>query len=189
MKLIKPTFVISTRADNLARALKESPKTITVWVRSGKFKDKFPLIRSVITYQVKSIIDAKDYQKRFISTLPIPCTHIKLSVLKGVSNNEIRQLLLYTKTDKLIRTSTHDIDCFRSKKTFMSWMRRGKVIYALIDRKGKLMAAIWFNKGVRTTRIYPPARGKKFVKKFSDIVGNDFGKGTQKSAVPKNRKS
>lgn len=177
MKLNKPVFAVSKRADSLTEVLKKSPQAITIWVRSGKYKDKFPLLRSTITYQTTSGVDAKNYQKRFTSVLPLSKTHTKLSVLKGISNKEIAQLLLYTRKDQLIRTSTHDFDHFKSKKTFLSWKRRGKIIYTLIDRKGKLFGIIWFAKGVSTVRIYPPARGKRIVKKFSDIV---------RSAVSKN---
>ena len=179
MKLGKPTFVISTRADTLSETVKKSSQIITVWVRSGKFKNRLPLIRSTITYEAKSNLDAKDYQRRFISVFSIPKTHTRLSVLKGISNVQIAELLAYTKRDKLIRTSTHDFDCFKNKKTFLSWKKRGKVIYTLINRKGKLLGIIWFAKNARTIRIYPPGRGKNIAKKFSDIV--------RKLSVPKYR--
>ena len=188
MKLNKPVFVISKRADSLTEALKKSPQAITVWVRSGKFKDRFPLLRSSITYQTNSAADAGDYKKRFISVILIPGTHTKLSVLKGVSGKEIRQILSYTKKDRLIRTATHDIDCFKSKRTFLSWKRRGKTVYSLINRHGKLFGIIWFNKGVRPLRIYPPGRKKGIARKFSEIVRRDFDGGTRKSVLPKNRK-
>ena len=188
MKLNKPVFVISKRADSLTEALKKSPRVITVWIRSGKFKNKFPLLRSSIVYQASSAADAGDYQKRFVSTILIPNTHTKLTVLKGVSGRYTRQILSYTKKDRLIRTTTHDIDCFKSRKTFLSWKRRGKTLYSLIDRHGKLFGVIWFNKGVRTIRIYPPGRGKSVEKKFSEIVRRNFGGGARKSTLPKYRK-
>ncbi|MCX6704390.1 MAG: hypothetical protein NTZ07_02990 [Candidatus Woesebacteria bacterium] len=180
MKLNIPTFVISKRADSLAEALKKSPQSITIWVRSGKFKNKFPLIRSAITYEAVSDGDAKEYVKRFVSVFPIPKTHIKLSVLKGISSDRVSQLLAYTKRDKLIRTQTHDFDYFKSKKTFVSWKSRGKIIYTLINRNGKLLGTAWFNKKrqdnykvVPIIRIYPPARGKKVVRKFLEIIRSE----------------
>lgn len=180
MKLNKPVFAVSKRADSLTEVLKKSPHTVTIWIRSGKYKDKFPLLRSTITYQTTSAIDAKNYQKRFISVLPLSKTHTKLSVLKEISNKEITQVLSYTKKDRLIRSKTYDFNCFKSKKTFLSWKRRGKTIYTLIDRKGQLFGIIWFAKGASTIRIYPPGRGKRIIKKFSDIVH---------LAVSKNRQS
>jgi len=193
MKLVKPDFLISTRAENIAKALKKSPQMVTIWVRSGKYKDKMPLVRSAIVYEAKSKSDAKDYTKRFISVLTIPKTHTKLSVLKGISVGQIRQLLSYTREDKLIRTQTHDFDHFKSKKTFLSWKRRGKVIYTLIGRTGKLLGFAWFNKKrpegnieKPTVRIYSPAGKKVSDKKFLEVVRKDYP-GSLKSAVLKNR--
>ena len=181
MKLIKPTFVISRDADSLTEALKESPQTVTVWVRSGKFKNRFPLIRSTITYEAKSNADAKEYTKKFVATLPIPKTHIRLSVLKGITKHQIVQLLAYTKKDKLIKTFTHDVDRFKSKRTFTSWRNRRKIIYTLIDRKGKLLGIIWFDKKqfknykyTFAIRVYPPVRGKKIARHFLATAYGNF---------------
>lgn len=193
MKLSKPTFAISLRADTLTKTIRESPQTITIWVRTGKFKNKLPIIRSTIIYEAVSIIDAKEYIKRFVSVLSVPKTHTKFSILKDISGKEIAQLLNYTKRDKLIRTSTHDIDCFRSKKTFLSWKKRGKIIYSLINRNGKLLATAWFNKKrpndlrkMPEIRVYPPAREKKISKKFMEIVRDNFKSKSRKLSVVKN---
>lgn len=194
MKLGKPTFAISTRADDLTEAIKKSAQTITIWVRLSKYKNRLPLLRSTVVYEAKSKADANDYTKRFVSVLPIPKTHTKLSVLKGISKVQIIQLLSYTKRDRLIRTKTHDFDCFKNKKTFLSWKSRSKTIYSLINRKGKLLGIIWYDKrhpGKRiepTVRIYPPIRGKRFTKKFLEIVSQNFKPKSRKSVVPKNRK-
>ena len=181
MKLVKPTFLISTRADGLVKALKKSPQIITIWIRSGKYRDKFPIIKSVIIYEARSRMEARDYEKRFISILPIPKTHTKLTVLKGISAGQISQLLSYTRKDKLIRTQTHDFDRFKTKKTFSAWKARGKTIYTLINRKGKLLGFIWFSKkqfkNSRFTfaiRVYPPARGRKISRKFLETAYRDF---------------
>jgi hypothetical protein len=193
MKLVKPIFLISTRADNLTEALKKSPQAVTIWIRSGKYKDRMPIIRSAIVYETKSKADAKDYTKRFISILTVPKTHTRLSILKGISRNQIFQLLSYTKKDKLIRTQTHDFDRFKTKKTFLSWKSRGKIIYTLINRNGKLLGIIWFNKKRSsdneekpTIRIYSPARKKVSHKKFLEVVRKNYY-GNLKSAVSKNR--
>ena len=193
MKLVKPTFLISTRADNLTGALKKSPQAVTIWIRSGKYKDKMPIIRSAIVYEAKSKADATDYTKRFISVLPIPKSHTKLSVLKGISGNQIFQVLSYTKKDRTIRTQTHDFDHFKTKKTFLSWKSRGKVIYTLIGRTGKLQGIVWFNKKrpegnieKPTVRIYSPAGRKVSDKKFLEAVRKNYY-GNLKSAVLKNR--
>ena len=194
MKLNKPVFVINKRADRLTEALKKSPRVVTIWVRSGKFKNRYPLIRSAVVYEARSNIDARDYKKRFLEAYPIPKTHTKLSVLKGISRNQITELLSYTKKDRLIRTKTYDFNCFKSKRTFLSWKNRGKTIYTLSDRKGRLLGVIWYDKrqkGVRllkpTIRIYPPAREKNISKKFLDIVRRNYQSKTKKSTIPKNR--
>jgi len=192
MKLVKPTFLISTRPDNLTGALKKSPQAVTVWIRSGKYKDKMPIIRSAIVYEAKSKADATDYTKRFISVLPVPKSHTKLSVLKGISGNQIFQVLSYTKKDRAIRTQTHDFDCFKTKKTFLSWKSIVKVIYTLVGRTGKLQGIAWFNKKrpkgnieKPTVRIYSPAGKKVSDKKFLEVVRKNYY-GNLQSAVSKN---
>jgi hypothetical protein len=177
MKLEKTVFLVSKLAGDLTQALNENPQAVTIWVRSGKNKNKFPLLRSSIVYEAKSKIEVGDYKKKFVSTLSIPKTHTRLSVLKGISTRQISQLIIYTRRDKFIRTNTHDFDHFKSKKTLLAWKRRGKVIYTLINRTGKLLGIIWFNKkridGFKEklmVRIYPPARGKKVARKFLNIV-------------------
>jgi hypothetical protein len=174
-------------------ALKKYPQLITIWTRSGKHKDIMPLVRSAIIYEAKSKIEAKDYVKRFVSVLPVPKTHTKLSILKGISGSQIFQLLSYTRKDKFIRTQTHDFDCFKTKKTFLSWKARGKVIYTLINRAGKLFGIIWFNKKrpegnieKPTIRIYSSAWKKGPDKKFLEVVKQNYY-GNLKSTGSKNR--
>lgn len=181
MKLNKPTFVVSTRATTLTEALKKSPQAVTVWIRSGKYKNRFPLIRSSVTYEAKSVADAKKYVKRFVFTLTIPKTHTKLSVLKSISGREVSQLISHTRGDKLIRSQTHDFDRFKSKKTFIVWEKRGKTIYTLIDRGGKLLGIIWFSRKTFkkynftfAIRTYPPIRGKGVAYKFLVAVYQNF---------------
>ena len=183
MKLNKPTFVVSTRANNLVEALRKSSQIVTVWVRTGKFKDRLPLIRSAITYETKSAVDAKDYVKRFVAAFCPPKSHIKLSILRGISKNQITQLLSYTKRDNQIKKYTHDSERFKNTKTFTTWKKRKKTIYTLIGRKGKLLGIIWFSekhfknyKNTLAIRLYPPARGKGGSKKFLGLVYKDFRK-------------
>jgi len=194
MKLDKPAFAVSTKADVLTKTIKKSSQIIAIWIRTGKYKDRFPIIRSTITYEARSKLDAKYYKKRFVSVLSVPKTHTKLSVLRGVSRVQITQLLSYTKRDKLIRTQTHDFDCFRSKRTFLSWKRRGKVIYTLVNRNRKLLGIAWFNKKrlkedkkMPEIRIYSPARGKKIERKFLEIARKDFDTVCRKLTASKNR--
>lgn len=177
MKLDKPIFVVSKQADVLTEALKTFPNIITIWLRLGKFKNKYPLLQSTVVYEAKSNTEVKDYKKRFVSVLKIPKTHTRLSVLEGISKNQISQLLFNTKGDKLIKATTHDLDYFKSQKTFLSWKSRGKSIYTLINKNGKLFGMIWFNKkhpgnqNVKPEiRIYSPGKGKKIAKKFLEIV-------------------
>ena len=183
MKLNKPTFVVSTRANNLVEALRKSSQIVTVWVRTGKFKDRLPLIRSAITYETKSAVDAKDYVKRFVAAFCPPKSHIKLSILRGISKNQITQLLSYTKRDFQIKQYTHDSERFKNTKTFAAWKRRKKTIYTLISRKGKLLGIIWFSrkhfknyKNTLAIRLYPPVRGMGLSKKFLGEVYTDFRK-------------
>ena len=181
MKLNKPTFVVSTRSEALTKALKKSPQAVTVWIKSGKYKNRFPLIRSSVTYEAKSAVDAKKYVKRFIFALTIPKTHTKLSILKNISVSEVAQLIAYTKSDKLIRSQTHDFDRFKSRKTYTAWEKRGKTIYILVNRGGKLLGIIWFSRKsfkkynfTFAIRTYPPIRGKGIAKNFLVTVYQNF---------------
>jgi len=181
MKLTKPTFVVSSRAQDLAEISKKSPNKITIWVRSGKYKNKMPIIRSAVTYEAKSLPEANDYKRRFISTFCPPKSHLKLSVLKGLSKKQIFQLIIYTKTDGQIKRYTHDYERFKNIKAFTTWKNRGKIIYTLADRSGKLNGIVWFArktyKNARYTfaiRTYKPIRGKGVAKKFMDIAIRHF---------------
>ena len=183
MKLNKPVFVVSTRSEALTEALKKSPQAITIWIRSGKYKNRFPIVRSSVAYEAKSAVDAKKYLKRFITTFCPPKSHIKLSILKEISKDQIVQLITLTKKDSRINKFTHDLERFKNSKTFTTWKKRKKTIYTLTGRSGRLLGIIWFSqkhfknyKYTLAIRVYPPLRGKGISKKFLYLVYKDFQK-------------
>lgn len=168
-------------AANFERAIKVFPRMINVWIRYGKYKNKFPLIKNIVTQEVSTILEASEYLTRLITVIKVPNTGIKLSVLKGLSKEQVKQLLIITKIDRKIAKFTHDLERFKNIKSISTWKNRGKTIYTLIDKNGKLRGIIWFSKKAYgkykytfAIRVYKPIRGKGVAKKFMKVVFDDF---------------
>ena len=116
---------------------------------------------------------------------------MRLSILKGITVNQRRELISNTKRDPEIKINTHDLDRFKSLNTLASWEKRKKIIYTLVDSQLRLRGIIWFGKksmpkgtgnklrSKKSTytfaiRIYPPFRGKGLAKKFMKAAIKDF---------------
>ena len=168
-------------AANFERAIKVFPKMINVWIRYGKHKNKFPLIKNVVTQEVDNIDEASEYLTRLVAIIKIPNTGIKLSILKGLSKEQSKQLLAITKIDRKITRFTHDLERFKNIKSLSTWKSRGKTIYTLTDKNSRLRGIVWFSKKpykkckyTFAIRIYKPIRGKGVAKKFMKAVFEDF---------------
>lgn len=173
--------VIDDVAEVLEKAFEKYPQVINVWIRYGKYKNKMPLMRNSVTFEAQSFDEAVEFSRSLVSTISLPKSHIKFPVLRGITKNQIKDLVGYTGRDKKISVCTHDDGRFKNKKTFASWASRGKIIYALTGRTGKLLGLIWFARKkykkasfTFAIRTYPPVRGKGLSYKFMKSVVDDF---------------
>lgn len=184
-KLKKEKFTDFVMFDDVAAILEQAfnmtPGILTVWIRYGKYKNKEPLTRNSVTFEAKSFKEAVGIIQRVVTTVSLPKSHVKFPVVRNIDNSQIAALITYTKRDKDISVCTHDDTRFKNKKTFAAWQKRGKIIYTLINREGKLLGIIWFAKKkykdfpfTFAIRTYPPARGKGLSYKFLTAAYEDF---------------
>jgi len=167
----------------LVEAQKNYPQIITIWVRYGKYKNRFPLIRSAVTFETDNFDSAANYMQRFVANIRLPKSKIKLTVLKDIDEKQIQELISFTKGDNKIKKFTHDYERFKNLKTFSTWRNRKKIIYTLINKWGRLQGIIWFSKKsfkkykfTFAIRTYPPTRGKGLAKQFMNTTILDFRK-------------
>ena len=183
--LLKDDFtevvMIDDISSNLEFASKIYPKTVNVWFRFGKYKNKYPLIKNIVALEAYNLTAVADYLSRFITVIHPPKSNLKLSILAGMDNNCTEDLVGYSKIDHQTKKFTHDYERFKNLKTFETWKSRGKTIYTLINRTGKLMGIIWFSKqtykNIHYTfaiRTYKPVRGKGIAKMFMKYAFEDF---------------
>jgi FMN phosphatase YigB (HAD superfamily)/L-amino acid N-acyltransferase YncA len=189
-KGFKNISMVDDLSENLETATKAYPKIVGVWVRLGNNKNKYPIIKNSITRETESFKDASDYLLRLVGIIHPSQSGQKLSILKGIKEDQITSLIKITKRDRKIRKNTHDKERFKSIKTFKAWSRRKKIIYTLVNSKGRLLGLAWFSKKKMyncnftfAIRIYPPARGKGIGLKFMKMVFEDFKKGHKKLKV------
>lgn len=93
----------------------------------------------------------------------------------GISKNQGKQLLEFSRTDEAVRKFTHDTERFKNERSLELWKRKS-YIYTLEGNFEELLGIAWFKTGKMSDlpdypftfaiRIYPPARGKGFAKKF-----------------------
>jgi FMN phosphatase YigB (HAD superfamily)/ribosomal protein S18 acetylase RimI-like enzyme len=173
--------MIDDVAQVLEQGFRKLPKIITVWIRYGRFKNKLPITRNSVTIEVGSLEGAVEIIQRLVGTISLPKSHLKYPVLRGISKGQITDLVSYTGRDKKVSLCTHDDGRFKSVKTFTSWQKRGKIIYTLVGRTGKLLGIIWFAKKkyknypfTFAIRLYPPVRGKGLSYKFATEAFEDF---------------
>lgn len=180
-KEFREITIIDDVSEVLEKAFEKFPQVITVWIRYGKYKKKVPLMRNAVTAEVKSFEEATGFAERFVATITFPKSHIKFPILKEINKDQISDVISLTKKDKKISEYTHDNERFKNRKSFSSWKSRGKIIYTLTARTGKLLGLIWFAKksyaNISYTfaiRTYKPVRGKGLSYKFMSTVFENF---------------
>lgn len=181
MKLAKHVFVTDTSAEKLVNLFRKNPNIITIWKKTSKKKNKEPVLKSAICFEAKSNIEALYFSKNFVNTISPFKSHDKYSILKGITKDQIKQLITYTKSDPEIKKFTRDKERFKNVRSFTAWKSRHKTIYVLVNRKGRLLGIIWFARQkyqkypyTVAIRIYKSARGKKLSLKFMQHAYNDF---------------
>lgn len=123
-----------------------------------------------------------------------------LKVKTGITKLEVDELINYARTDENIKKYTSDNIRFKSRESYESWLKKGRIIYTL-SKLNKLLGIAWlgeenlpktkqFIENIRyddfgltfAVRIYGEARGKhlsgKFIKSVLDafVKSADFSK-------------
>ncbi len=97
-----------------------------------------------------------------------------LIIQHDITDEQIKELIGYTKNDSHIQKHTHDQKRFVSQKSFEEWREKKRDIFVLTDSSKELLGLIWFSKkrmpdnissgDFDTTfaiRIYQKARGQR----------------------------
>ena len=95
----------------------------------------------------------------------------------------IKQLIAYTERDDAVRAYTEDATRFHSFSSFAVWKKKGRTIYALLEKENRLMGIFWIGESAPPTalvkhpasrepmltcavRLYAEARGKGLAVEF-----------------------
>lgn len=109
-----------------------------------------------------------------------------LSIQKGISEEQIKSLVGFSKRDPTIVRFTGDKERFATVEKAKAWLKDGKTVYTLSDQQGELLGIIWFHpmdnpnapedKHTFAIRLYGESRGKGLAKKFMKIAFEDHRK-------------
>jgi RimJ/RimL family protein N-acetyltransferase len=69
---------------------------------------------------------------------------IDVFVKKGISENQINQLIEYTHTDPSVIKFTSDPIRFKDRNSFEVWLQKGRKIYTLVDGNENLLGIFWY---------------------------------------------
>lgn len=85
-----------------------------------------------------------------MKTIPIATINTvganKFYIKTGISHQQIKQLINFSKTDKLIKRFTSDPKRFESMQAFKKWQKKKRKIYTLTDKNNNLLGLVWFGK-------------------------------------------
>lgn len=106
-------------------------------------------------------------------------------IKKGLSDNQIDQLINFSASDPDIGKYTSDSSRFKDRTGFDEFSTHILAYYALVDNADNLLGIIWFDDfaveeppedyGISfAIRLYGEARGKGLAQKFSEIAMEDF---------------
>lgn len=90
-----------------------------------------------------------------------------LTVNKGLTDDQINQLIQYANTDKVVAAHSSDPQRFKNREKYDNWLEKGRFIYSMVDNKEKLLGIVWFGKS-----IFPNI---KLNSEFSDLDTESYG--------------
>lgn len=137
-------------------------------------------------------------------SLKLPPSGENLLIKKGLSDALIEQLIKQAKEDTSVGQFTSDPVRFSSRETYLEWLKKDTVIYALVDSEDRLLGVVWYENlplpwnekingkdpssfGITyAIRTYAQARGKGLAVPFTEETLADFRKSSQYSQNPNN---
>ena len=175
-------FFIDDKIDILKEADMINPQTATISITHNSKnlgstkKDKDSGSRHVNFYAA-SLPETFWFTKRFVASLPQNVLDCKLSVVKGLDDSLLNQLVKFTGSDTQIKKFTRDKERFSDSFSARKWLKGKRHVYALTNSERDLLGIIWLErKSYRkynytfAIRLYRPARGKGLAKKFMEIA-------------------
>src|SRR3989344_5391173 len=106
----------------------------------GKYKDHSIVENNSISYKTSTFASASTFLIQYVAKLD------QLNIIKGLTKEQIKQLLQYTKEDAAVQKYTSDATRFVSQNSFDKWISKEKFIYTLTDNEQNLLGIIWFSK-------------------------------------------
>jgi len=105
-------------------------------------------------------------------------------IQQGINDCQIDQLIDFSNNDPLVKENTSDPTRFQDHNSFKEWLKKGRIIYTLIDKNSNLLGITWFGQkqapqGISADftfalRLYNPARGKNLATSFVNFVLSDL---------------
>lgn len=173
--------ILDDRQEILKSANSIDLDSLTIWIRQEQDNTQNNSCDEYVNFSFRSPSEALDLIGGFVQTLPQKSLKFKLSVVKGINENYINQLIDFTNSDYEVQTFTHDKERFSNKNRIKDWLKSNKKIYILTNSQQKLLGIIWFTRNkyegsswTFAIRLYKPARGKGLAPTFMKIVFDDF---------------
>ena len=105
-------------------------------------------------------------------------------IQQGINDCQIDQLISFSNNDSLVKKNTSDPIRFKNHQSFKEWLKKGRLIYTLIDSNSNLLGITWFGQKQApqnisadftiALRLYGPARGQKLAVPFVKFVFKDL---------------
>jgi ribosomal protein S18 acetylase RimI-like enzyme len=131
--------------------------------------------------------------QQLLGSLDVP-NEEPLSFCKGISEDQVKEVIYYANEDDSIKHFTSDGKRFQNKDAFIEWMQKDRSIYTLSSSSGLLAGVIWFGpkempyKAFRepinreeygitfSIRIYGAWRGKHLARRFTEKAFAEYKK-------------
>ena len=114
---------------------------------------------------------------------PTPTRFHHYTLSSHITPAMIKQLIAYTKSDVAVQAYTEDTTRFRSLVSFATWKKKGRTIYALLEKENRLVGVFWIGESAPpaalakypasrepmltfAVRLYAEARGKGLAAEF-----------------------
>lgn len=172
-------FIIDDRIEILEATKSYNHEIVTIWYKYGAYSKNKSILNNNINFIGNNIKEIQAYINNFINLISSLDNFSILKVNK-ILNKEIQQIIKYTKSDSLVKKFTHDSTRFKNKKSILTWFKKGKYMYKIINNRDKLLGIIWFSKTNEkpnftfAIRIYKIARGLGLSQKFFNIAYDNF---------------
>lgn len=157
-----------------------------------------PITKSSKIHFIGTSVNGRPWVSKTHDRGPIPLVPARMDQYKfkkGITEDQIEQLVKYAQTDPDVINNTADTTRFKDKETFKEWIKiKNATIYTLSDSEQHLLGIVWvhpkpfperdftreFNPSdypeTIAIRMYGEARGKGLAFDFIKKAIQDYGK-------------